>query len=109
MSVLLLTLFPRQRLQNFTCHLMLALKPSQCIIVMSVTLSLEIPVATDNVNIIMPWPVIPKVSVSQLLTGHMSVISLIDDHKTNFTFWGLFVKRVCSLRNLIFERGTSRR
>jgi hypothetical protein len=107
MSVLLLTLFPRQRLLNFTCHLMLALKPSQYIIVMSVTLSLEIPVAIDNVNIIMPWPVIPK--VSQLSTGHMSVLSLIDDHKTNFPFWVLFVKRVCSLRNLIFERGTSRR
>ena len=37
MSVLLLTLFPRQRLLNFTCHLILAKKPSQCTIIMSVS------------------------------------------------------------------------
>ena len=43
MTVLLLTLFPRQRWQNFTCHLMLALKPSQYIIITSVSLSPEIP------------------------------------------------------------------
>ena len=61
MSVLLLTLFPRQCLLNFTCHLMLALKPSQYIIVTSVSLSLEIPVAVNNGNIIMPWLVILKV------------------------------------------------
>ena len=72
---------------------MLALKPSQYIIVMSVTLSLEIPVAIDNVNIIMPWPVVPK--VSQLSTGHMSVLSLIDDHKTNFPF-GVFLLKECA-------------
>ena len=35
--VLLLTLFPRQRLLNFTCHLILAKKPSQCTIIMSVS------------------------------------------------------------------------
>jgi hypothetical protein len=61
MSVLLLTLFSRQRMLNFTCHLMLALKPSQYIIVTSVSLRLEIPVAVNNGNIIMPWLVILKV------------------------------------------------
>ena len=61
MSVLLLTLLPWQRLLNFTCHLMLALKPSQYIIVTSVSLRLEIPVAVNNGNIIMPWLVILKV------------------------------------------------
>jgi|SouAtlMetagenome_1021521.scaffolds.fasta_scaffold10139_1 hypothetical protein len=61
MSVLLLTLVSRQRMLNFTCHLMLALKPSQYIIVTSVSLRLEIPVAVNNGNIIMPWLVILKV------------------------------------------------
>ena len=63
---------------NFTCHLMLALKPIQYIIVTSVSVSLEIPVAVNNGNIIMPWLVILK--VSQLSTGHLPVLSLIDDH-----------------------------
>ena len=61
MSVLLLTLFSRQHILNFTCHLMLALKPSQYIIVTSVSLRLEIPVVVNNGNIIMPWLVILKV------------------------------------------------
>ena len=61
MSVLLLTLVSRQRMLNFTCHLMLALKLSQYIIVLSVSLRLEIPVAVNNGNIIMPWLVILKV------------------------------------------------
>jgi len=63
---------------NFTCHLMLAMKPSQYVIITSVSLSLEIPVAVNNGNIIMPWLVILK--VSQLSTGHLPVLSLIDDH-----------------------------
>ena len=63
---------------NFTCHLMLAMKPSQYVIVTSVSLSLEIPVAVNNGNIIMPWLVILK--VLQLSTGHLPVLSLIDDH-----------------------------
>jgi hypothetical protein len=54
MSILMFTLFPRQHLLNFTCHLMLAMKPSQYVIVTSVSLSLEIPVAVNNGNIIMP-------------------------------------------------------
>lgn len=57
---------------------MLAMKPSQYVIVTSVSLSLEIPVAVNNGNIIMPWLVILK--VSQLSTGHLPVLSLIDDH-----------------------------
>ena len=61
MSVLLLALLPWQRLLNFSCHLMLDLKPSQYIIVMSVSLRLEIPVAVNNGNIIMTWLVILKV------------------------------------------------
>ena len=64
---------------NFTCHLMLAMKPSQYVIVTSVSLSLEIPVTVNNGNIIMPWLVILK--VSQLSTGcSFPVLSLIDDH-----------------------------
>ena len=54
------------------------LKPSQYVIVTSVSLSLEIPVAVNNGDIIMPWLVILK--VSQLSTGHLPVLSLIDDH-----------------------------
>ena len=77
MFVLLLTLLPLQRLLNFTCHLMLAVKPIQYIIVTSV-LSLEIPVAVNNGNIIMSWFVILK--DLQLSTGHMPVLSLIDYH-----------------------------
>ena len=61
MSVLLFTLLPWQCLLNFTCHLMLALKPSQYIIVTSVSLNLETPVAVNNGNIIIPWLVILKV------------------------------------------------
>ena len=57
---------------------MLAMKPSQYVIVTSVSLSLEIPVAVNNGNIIMPWLVILK--VSQLSTGHLPVLRLIDDH-----------------------------